>query len=307
MKDIWMWPKTEINSESVYDDAKGLTEIEQYFSELYAPHKVVYFSRARVAIMAISVIKSLSRPQLTFLQPFSSHCVLSAISHQSTPTTTFSQKSNQQVVYHQWGKKTQVNKQLYQNVIIEDAVDSLILTNESAELFPNNAPFCLISLPKIIPVSVGAIIVCQHDADYQNLIQQRNIMEQDVGSARLHLNIPAFKEAVLQAKPKLVPVIDKSIKELVEYSTKKIKLNLDKINQIIPSLSLNNEIKSTRLPSNIIMTKEKMSELKLAEQELYGLVPFHVIEKKRNYFDYQQQHCEQIWLLPCHAQANWTV
>jgi hypothetical protein len=301
MKKIWMWPQTDINSTTVISDLVVLTEIEQYFSALYAPYRVVYFSRARVSIMAISAVRDLTRPQLTFVQPFSSHCVLSAISQQSTPTTIFPQQSDRQVIYHQWGHKTQVNNQIYQNVLVEDAVDSLILTNEQNDLFPNNAPFCLISLPKICPVSVGAIVICQQDTDYQKLIKQRTRMEQDIGSSIEPINTPSFQEATLQAKPTLVPIIEESIQALIESSSKKIQSNVAHISQIFPELALTIENSSKRLPSNIIISKSKYTE-----EELYSLVPFNVIEQQRTYYNYQHQSCEKVWLLPCHCQADWS-
>ncbi|MGV2870840.1 hypothetical protein [Colwellia sp. E150_009] len=300
MNDVWMWPKTEINNTTVTDNNAVLTEIEQYFSALYAPYKVVYFSRARVAIMAISAVRELSRPQLTFVQPFSSHCVLSAISYQSTPTTVSLEQSTQQVIYHQWGNKTQINQQVYQNVLIEDMVDSLILTNDKSELFPNDAPFCVISLPKILPVSVGSIVICQQDDDYQQLIKQRLIMAQDIGSFISHIDISAFKEATLQAKPTLVPVIDTGIQTLVENTSNKIQSNLLSIKMIFPELSITITDSAKRLPSNVIISTSKYKE-----EELYKRAPFNVIEKQRTYYNYQEQCCEKVWLLPCHCQAGW--
>lgn len=302
MKKVWMWPKTEINSDTVTDAKSTLTEIEQYFSDLYAPYKVVYFSRARVGLMAISVIRELSRSQLTFVQPFSSHCVLSAISYQSTPSTIFPEQSEQQIIYHQWGNKTQVNQQFYNNVLVEDAVDSLILTNEKSELFPNNAPFCLISLPKICQVSVGAIVVCQQDDDYHKLIKQRAIMEQELGSIIEHLNIPCFQEKTLQVTPTLVPKIEKSIDVLIDTAVNKIQSNIANISQTFPKLALSFENLSKRLPSNIVISKSLFTE-----QELCSLIPFNVIEQQRTYFNYEQQCCEKVWLLPCHLQAEWCL
>lgn len=300
MKKVWMWPKTDINSGTVTDTKSILIGIEQYFSDLYAPYKVVYFSRARVGLMAISVIRDLSRAQLTFVQPFSSHCVLSAIAYQSTPSTIFPHQSAQQVIYHQWGSKTEVNKQVYTNVLVEDAVDSLILTNEKSELFPNNAPFCLISLPKVCQVSVGALVVCQHDDDYHKLVQQRTIMEQELGSIMEHLNMPCFQESTLQVKPTLVPKLEKGIDVQIENSINQIKSNLATISQLFPQLALNVEDTPKRLVSNVAILQSKF-----LQEELYALAPFTVIEQQRSYFNYDQQCCEKVWLLPCHLQANW--
>jgi len=257
MKKTWMWPQTSINSTTVKHDIEVLTEIEKYFCNLYAPYKVVYFSRARVALMAISKVRNLSREQLTFVQPFSSHCVLSSISYQSTPTTTQPQASDQQIVYHQWGQKTEVNQNNYKNVLVEDAVDSIILTNEKSELFPNNAPFCVISLPKILPISVGSIVICQQNDDYQKLIAQRLAMEIDIGSSLENINFLSFQEATLQAKPCLVPIIKESIQTLFESSVSKIQLNLVYMRRVFSELALTCENLNKRCPSNIVIQTSK--------------------------------------------------
>lgn len=300
MKKTPMWPHVNIDNTTVTNDHTVLAEIEQYFSDLYAPYKVVYFSRARVALMAISASKKLSRPQLTFVQPFSSHCVLSAISHLSTPTTTLPQQSTQQIIYHQWGKKTHADQEKYSNILIEDAVDSMILSSQHSELFPNNAPFCILSLPKICEVSIGSIVVCQQTKDYQQLIHERDVMEKNVGSIIANINVPIFQESILQAVPTLVPVTRESIKTLMESATKKVQTNLEHINDLYPELALNKEFTATRLPSNIIVKKTQYTE-----QDLYSRVPFAVEESQRTLFNYQQQSCEKVWLLPCHCQAEW--
>lgn len=300
MKRVWMWPQVPINTTTVTDDPLILTEIEQYFSELYAPYKVVYFARARIGIMAISAIRELSRSQLTFVQPFSSHCVLSAVSAQSTPSTLSPQQSKQQIIYHQWGSKTLVDKKLYNNILIEDAVDSLILTNEKSELFPNNAPFCLISLPKICPVSVGALVVCQSVHDYEKLVTQRELMTQAVDTTTQYMDIACLQEPILQAKPRLTPKIAKNIEVLINNSANKIKLNRAVIRKSFPQLALNTDSDDRRLPANIAVSQEQVTK-----SNLYSLVPFDVVEQQRSYFNYNQQTCSKVWLLPCHCQANW--
>ena len=300
MNSTFMWPQVEINSATVTCDNTVVSDIEEYFSSLYSPYKVLYFSRARVALMAISAAKKLSRPQRTFVQPFSSHCVLSAISHLSTPTTTQPKNSTQQVIYHQWGHKTLANKETYSNVLVEDAVDSLILTNEHSELFPNNAPFCIISLPKICEASIGAIVICQQSEEYQQLKIERENMEQDSRSIIANINTTIFKEPILQAIPTLAPVINKSIQTLIEDAAKKIQLNLANIAQLYPKLTLSPELSTKRLPSNVIIKQTQYTE-----QELFSKAPFEVAEQQRTFFNYQHQLNERGWLLPCRCQAQW--
>jgi putative PLP-dependent aminotransferase (TIGR04422 family) len=300
MNNAFMWPQIDITSKTVSNDKEVLSDIEQYFSSLYAPYHVVYFSRARNALIAISAVKNLNRSQLTFVQPFSSHCVLSAVSHLSTPTTTDLRQSHQQIVYHQWGHKTQVDKGEYSNILIEDAVDSLILSNDHNELFPNNAPFCLISLPKVCKVSIGAIVICQHEQDFNNLAEQRKLMGEKSNIALNNIDVPIFKEPMLQALPTLVPALTKGIQTLIEDSVQKIRDNLTEINQLFPRLTLTDPTTKQRLPSNVIIRDSEYSA-----QQLYLKVPFKVLEQQRTFYNYQQHLCEKVWLLPSHCQSQW--
>jgi hypothetical protein len=299
MPSVWMWPQAEINSNTVTLDDKILTDIEQYFSELYAPFTVVYFSRARVALAAISMAEKLSRPQLTFVQPFSSHCVLSAISLLSTPTTMSPQESSQQVIFHQWGSKTLTDSTVFQNPLIEDAVDSIITNNDPKELFPNNAPYCVLSLPKICQTSIGAIVVCQTKAHYEKLVNARTELCDPVENEISLLNTKQLKEVVLSANPRLVPTIS-SVDKLFECSVNQVRQNLSLIKDRFPSLAIPSGT-GNRLPSNV------MVQLSHADEDcLYSLTPFNVIEKQRTFFNYQTLKCEKVWLLPCHAQAMWS-
>ena len=297
MKDVWMWPQNTISSNTVCEEVAVLDDIESFFSQLYAPYKVVYFSRARIALNAISGAMGLSRPQLTFVQPFSSHCVLSAIAHLSTPSTIEPSLTQQQVVYHQWGNKTLANTELFNNPIVEDAVDSLITTNNRDELFPNNAPFCVFSLPKITPLAIGAIVVCQTDAHYQRLVEQRDNMKQHISIDHTLINESALKEAILEANPTLVPKLSISMKQCFEESRKQVLDNLTALSTIHPAAE--EFLSSDRLPANVIIAQHKNAD------SLYQQLPFNVIERQRTYFDYQTLETRKVSLIPAHCQANW--
>ena len=299
MNKVWMWPQNPINSATVADDHHALVEIEQYFTKLYAPFKVVYFSRARVALTVISAVAGLSRPKLTFVQPFSSHCVLSAVAHLSTPSTVTPEHTDSQIIYHQWGHKTLANQQKFSAPLIEDAVDSLITTNSKEELFPNNAPFCVISLPKICLAAIGSIVICQHESDYQALCEQREKMQTNLCNALEYIDVPELSETVLQSTPTLVPNLNTSIDDQFEQAVERVRSNLAQIKHTYPFLEVT-PATAERLPANIVVKTTQCTE-----QQLYTPAPFEVIEKQRTYFDYQTIQCEKVWLLPSHCQANW--
>jgi len=302
MTKVWMWPQNPINSKTVVNDLRTLEEIELYFSQLYAPFKVVYFARARIALTAISAVAGLSRPKLTFVQPFSSHCVLSAIAHLSTPTTITPEHTDAQVIYHQWGHKTIANTRLFNAPLVEDAVDSLITSNRKEELFPNNAPFCIVSLPKVCQAAIGSIVICQNDSDFEALREQREQMHTRLtqDKALTYLDEPPLTESVLQAVPTLVPVLPSDIKSEFEQAIANVRANLAIIKDIYAFLDVVFATED-RLPANIVVKTSQCSE-----QELYSPAPFEVIEKQRTYFDYQSLQCEKVWLLPSHCQANWS-
>ena len=303
MTNIWMWPQKAINSDTVCDSKETLANIEQFFSSLYSPFKVLYFSRARLALTAISAAEGLSRPQLTYVQPFSSHCVLSAISPLSTPTTTALEQSHQQVVFHQWGEKTKVNAAQFSNVLIEDAVDSIISTNDVHELFPNHAPYCLFSLPKVCQTAIGAIVVCKNDESYIKLSAAREQQHAPVPKQMHLINEPALQEAILASNPLLTPKVD-DISLDFNQSEALVRQNLSEMSARFKTSTVSSYLvdpEAQRLPSNIAIPIEVLSE-----QALYDQVPFEVQEKQRTRFNYQSLACERVWLLPCHAQATWS-
>ncbi len=303
MTNIWMWPQKAISSDTVCDSKETLAHIEQFFSSLYSPFKVLYFSRARLALTAISAAEGLSRPQLTYVQPFSSHCVLSAISPLSTPTTTALEQSHQQVVFHQWGEKTTVSPALFSKVLIEDAVDSIVTTNDAHELFPNKAPYCLFSLPKICQTSIGAIVVCKDEAAFAKLFEARRQQYAPVDGQLSLIDQPALQEAILASNPLLTPTTN-DISQDFNQSVARVRNNLSEMSFRFEASPISPYIVSPeaqRLPSNIAISVEQLSE-----QALYDNVPFQVQEKQRTRFNYQTLACERVWLLPCHAQATWS-
>ena len=306
MTEAWIWPKNNITAQSVVNDSNVLNDIEAYFTQLYAPYPVVYFSRARLALTATLAVDGGSRPHLTFCQPFSSHCVLAAVSEVTTPTTTDLNASDRQIIYHQWGNKSVIkNGQSYNRITIEDSVDSLILSNDKKELFPNNAPYTIVSLPKIINAAIGALVICQNRSDVDKLLAYREQQTQQHFEPNW-LEQCFLQESVLKANPTLVPNIS-NIEQLVHGAKTKINHNIDKIAELFSQESirtilgfdelLNNR---RRLPANLMLDCDAY-EL----NSYYQKTPFKILESNRTYYDYNSQACHKVSLLPCHLHANW--
>ena len=108
--------------------------IEKYFDEYFSPYKSIYSAKARHFIPLILELEGLHRPNLVFAQPYSSHCVLSNISHQCTPSTESSTSLDASIIYHQFGYKQIVDQSKFKNVIIEDSVDTFLDKSEK-EIF----------------------------------------------------------------------------------------------------------------------------------------------------------------------------
>jgi len=179
-------------TEAIPDSYKGL---EEFFNSFYTPFKTLYFSRGRVAITAILESIGASRNDLVFIQPYSSYCVQSAISKVSTPLTIHPEESKYQIVYHNFGKKAIADRSIFKNVIIEDSVDSLVISNEEWELFPNGGDYAIFSLSKLLHLPFGSIVVCRTDKAYSKL-KNSDLRKQEGGDYEL-IKKQAYTDIIL--------------------------------------------------------------------------------------------------------------
>lgn len=136
-------------------------EIEEKLRTLFPGSEPVLFSSARAGLTAILQILGLSRPDLVWTPPYSSHCVLEAIAHLCTPIPVAAEMDSiaAALVYHQWGHIHQSS--FPSNVrLIEDSVDSLLIPGSSP--FAINGDFVLWSLPKVLGTQSGGVVFCRH-------------------------------------------------------------------------------------------------------------------------------------------------
>lgn len=294
---VWIWPKTDISDFNIFWDNEF---IEEFFEALYLPYKVVYVSRGRVALSLIQKLEDVKRNSLIFVQPYSPHCVLSAIAELATPNTTNSECCNSHIIYHQLGHKTVVDKIKYRNVIIEDSVDSIILTNLKEELFPNNGKYTIISLSKIMKLPFGAIVICQNSADALQLKSLRDSFKKDskIDLEQIYSN-PIFTDAVLAAFPQLSPISDKNgLKNLFLDAKEKVQNNIVKIKEIFPDLEINLENFKNRLPCSLFFNNLSTN----TQKNLSAMVEIEAA--KRHYFNYNTGEIEVKNLIPVHVDLN---
>ena len=286
-REVWIWPKNELHG-AIYGDYEG---VEYFFNELYSPFRCLYFSRGRVATTAILDAIGAKRNDLVFMQPFSSYCVQSAVSKIATPLTIHPEESKYQIVYHNFGRKENVDQQVYKNVVIEDSVDSLVINNQEEELFPNNGSYAVFSLSKLLHLPFGSIVVCRTTEAYEVL---KNSSVRNIQKGHLDMiNDSLFVDELLYANPlavssSLVNDAYNYIKSMYNETKNRIIANVDNISKIIgKSFNVSN-----RLPSNIFLTEA-------IPEYLYD--KYNVEIKDRHIYDYDIQKSISVNMFPVHV------
>lgn len=166
-----IWPKPKLTSSDMLAiNVPKIETIENFFQDLYANTHAVLMPSGRSSINLILQYLNISRQDLIYTPPYSSHCVLNAIGYTGTPTTKLSRDIQAAICFHQWGYTHKINTSA---VIIEDSVDSLITSSNG--LFPNDGKFEIISLSKVFSSISGGLILCQKITDAQKLRKLRNL------------------------------------------------------------------------------------------------------------------------------------
>lgn len=158
---FFLWPQSmNLSARDLVGPPCTSEEIEAKLRGLYPGSEPVLFSSARAGLTAVLQVLGLSRPDLMWTPPFSSHCVLEAIAHVCTPIPVAAEASDiaAALVYHQWGHIHQSS--FPSNVrIIEDSVDSLLIPGASP--FAIDGDFALWSLPKVLGTQSGGVVFCR--------------------------------------------------------------------------------------------------------------------------------------------------
>ena len=159
---FFLWPQSvNLSARDLVGPPCASEEIEAKLRILFPASEPVLFSSARAGLTAVLQVLGLSRPDLMWTPPFSSHCVLEAIAHVCTPIPVAAEVGGiaAALVYHQWGHVHQSS--FPSNVrIIEDSVDSLLIPGVSP--FVIDGDFALWSLPKVLGTQSGGVVFCRH-------------------------------------------------------------------------------------------------------------------------------------------------
>jgi putative PLP-dependent aminotransferase (TIGR04422 family) len=181
----FLWPRAQ--KLSLIDFLGGSVsseEIEelllQYFPESYP----VLFSSARAALSAILEVQGIKRADLVYAPPYSSHCVLEAIARFGAPETSAVEGVRAAVVYHQWGIRHQARFNKLETLIIEDAVDSILIPAKKPFLC-ENSQYTLWSLPKVVASTGGGVAFCRRRKDANELKNTRGVRTRSAFQAHL--------------------------------------------------------------------------------------------------------------------------
>ena len=153
-------------------------EIETFFEDKFNCDAILTPS-GRTAIAMVIRFKQINRSHSVYITKWSSHCMFNTIGAFTNTTVDFVGTPDMIVINHKWGQPVLLKNEYRDSVLIEDSVDSIFLTPEA--LFPNNADFEIISLPKIIGSYSGGIIFSK-DKNFTEYV--RNLQKENLGLAK---------------------------------------------------------------------------------------------------------------------------
>jgi putative PLP-dependent aminotransferase (TIGR04422 family) len=166
-RQFFLWPRAApLSTGDLIGPPCPADAVESRLRSLFTDSEPVLFSSARAGLTAVLQNLGLSRPDLLWTPPFSSHCVLEAVAHVCTPVPAAVEGIGAALLYHQWGF---VHRSTFSTAvrIVEDAVDSLLLPGTSP--FAAGGDFALWSLPKVLSTQAGGVVFCRQAQDAQAL------------------------------------------------------------------------------------------------------------------------------------------
>lgn len=189
MTTYFLWPGHKTQYARYFLGAKiSTTDIEDTLNTLFPDAVAVLFSSARAGLSATLQLLTMSRPDIIWCPPYSSHCVLESIARLATPSTTDISRANVALIYHQWGFVHRHDVQA-DTIVIEDAVDSFFLPGTNP--FASSGRFVLWSLPKVIGSTWGGVVFCRNNDDAEKL---RTIRDQRNGIHKVQAMLRIISE-----------------------------------------------------------------------------------------------------------------
>ena len=246
-----IWPSPNFSpAELITTSAPSVATIEKFFEDTFSNANAVLMPSGRSALSLILQHLGLTRPDLVFIPPYSSHCIINAVGYVGTPIPALSDNIKSAICFHQWGY---VHKLKTCALIIEDSVDSLITS--SAGLFPNDGRYEILSLSKIYGALSGGIILCQNAEDAQNLRKMRE--------ARQQLKFPHFMMRVMSFMNSNVYGYWNTTEPLNGFIPRALRANIWKRLGVIDKIIADRHAKIRLLEKSSIKTALPLSEGRL--------------------------------------------
>ena len=148
-----------------------IEKIENFFQEKYNISTSLIPS-GRSAIGAVLSYLNINRSDLAFVPKWSSHCIYNTVGAYSSITENFLSNPTIVLSVHKWGQVNTIPTE-YDGVVLEDSVDSIHLSEKA--FFPSSkSAFELISLPKILGVITGGLVVSKDENFHNYVIEKRS-------------------------------------------------------------------------------------------------------------------------------------
>jgi hypothetical protein len=147
------WPSGIIPPAEYHDgDRLILDELEEFFAQKHNCYALILPS-GRAAISLILKVHGINRSHTVFAPKWSSACVWDVIGKYANPTIE-TKGADVVIAVH---KYAQIKTTSEKTLVIEDSCDNLITDN--ATLFPNDGVAEIISLPKIMGIYSGGLLL----------------------------------------------------------------------------------------------------------------------------------------------------
>ena len=142
--------------------------LDQHFTKLFG-YQAVTTSSGQSSLAIILNYYQANRSQIMYVPRWSSHCLWNVSGTYTDPTCISPNEADIILTVHKYGFVEKYNS-IRNQIVIEDSCDSLLISNESC--FSNGGEFEFISLPKIMGVYSGGVILCREPkhADFLRLV-----------------------------------------------------------------------------------------------------------------------------------------
>jgi putative PLP-dependent aminotransferase (TIGR04422 family) len=234
----YQWPSSLFKEISSDKNIQYLIQrIEDFFEDKFS-YPCVLMPSGRAGLGAIFDYLKITRKDLSFVPRWSSHCIYNSIGAYSSITDSFKSNPTIALAVHKWGFIYHCPEN-YTNLVIEDSSDSIHLSGNSF-FQNNNSNFEVISLPKIMGVVTGGVVVSKNN-DFKDFVvkNRKKDLQFSLNQSELKWNI--------QSELQVWDSLEYKNKNIEYNDLSNIYLNLDKFEKNKKVINQRYEIVSKKL------------------------------------------------------------